>query len=151
MCFKPMTRFDSISVSRQQRIPLTKKVNLSFHFPTVSVIMRLLEKVNLRGERMENVISMNANKQMTGANAQAASARGHQVPLSFLQAGEQAAIVKIRGKEDLQRHLGTMGFVAGASIKVVSQVAGNMIVEVKGTQVALSQQVATHVITSASS
>ena len=85
---------------------------------------------------MENAAAMKAEGRAMGADPQMANATCHQV--------------KVRGKEELQRHLETLGFVPGAQIKAVSQASGNMIVEVKGTQVALSQQVAMKVITSAS-
>lgn len=99
---------------------------------------------------MGNVEALKAKGQTMDGQAQASGAACHQVPLSFLRAGEQACIVKVRGKEELQRHLESMGFVVGAQVKAVSQVSGNMIVEVKGAQIALSQQVALKVITSAS-
>ena len=99
---------------------------------------------------MENAAAMKAEGRAMGADPQMANATCHQVPLSFLRSGEEAQVVKVRGKEELQRHLETLGFVPGAQIKAVSQASGNMIVEVKGAQVALSQQVAMKVITSAS-
>lgn len=71
----------------------------------------------------------------------------HQMPLSFLKSGEQATISKIRGKDDLRHHLENLGFVEGGLVKVVSDISGDLIVEVKGTQVALNRQVASHIIT----
>lgn len=77
------------------------------------------------------------------------SASVQQMPLSFLKEGEQASVVKVRGKEELQHHLENLGFVEGAKIKVVSGVAGDLIVEVKGAQVAIGRQAAAHIITTA--
>lgn len=99
---------------------------------------------------MENAAAVKAKGRAMGVDPQMANASCHQVPLSFLKNGEEAQVIKVRGKEELQRHLETLGFVPGAQIKAVSQASGNMIVEVKGTQVALSQQVAMKIITSAS-
>ena len=62
---------------------------------------------------------------------------------------DSARVVKVRGKGDLQHHLENLGFVEGAEIKVVSGVAGDLIVSVKGAQVAIGRQVASHIITSA--
>lgn len=93
----------------------------------------------------ESVAAMAEGRAM-GAQAQGNDRAWRQVPLPFLKCGQDASIVKIRGKEDLRRHLESMGFVPGASIKAVSEVSGNVIVEVKGTQVALSRQVATHIV-----
>lgn len=71
----------------------------------------------------------------------------HQMPLSFLKAGEEASIAKVRGKGEVHHHLENLGFVEGARVKVVTEQAGNLIVEVKGAQVALNRQVASHIIT----
>lgn len=72
-----------------------------------------------------------------------------QIPLSFLRDGESASIIKIRGKNGLHRHLENLGFVEGAQVKVVSETPGDLIVEIKGSRVALNRQVAAHIITAA--
>ena len=76
--------------------------------------------------------------------ARASSVSVQQMPLSFLKEGESAHVVKVRGRGDLQHHL-----VEGAEVKVVSGVAGDLIVSVKGAQVAIGRQAASHIITSA--
>ena len=93
----------------------------------------------------------NATAAASGA-APAAPASGvsvQQMPLSFLREGEAAKVVKVRGKADLQHHLGNLGFVEGAQIKVVSGIAGDLIVEVKGAQVAIGRDAANHIVTTA--
>ncbi len=72
---------------------------------------------------------------------------GSQLPLSFVGTGSVATVAKVRGKSELQHHLETLGFVEGAEVKVVSEQSGDLIVEVKGSHVALNRQVATHIIT----
>ncbi len=83
----------------------------------------------------------------TRAQAEAAQPQMHQMPLSFLKSGEEAAIAKVRGKGEVHHHLENLGFVEGAKVKVVTEQAGNLIVEVKGSQVALNKQVASRIIT----
>ncbi|MEA5019903.1 MAG: FeoA family protein [Gordonibacter sp.] len=73
----------------------------------------------------------------------------HQMPLSFLKNGEIATIAKVRGKGDLHHHLENLGFVEGACVTVMTEAAGDLIVEVKGTQVALNKQIASRIITNA--
>ena len=70
-----------------------------------------------------------------------------QMPLSFLGSGETATIAKVRGKGDLHHHLENLGFVEGARVEVLSEQCGNLIVQIKGTQVALNQQVASRIVT----
>ena len=61
------------------------------------------------------------------------------LPLAFVGAGNKARIEKVCRSEQMHHHL---GFVEGAFVKVVSETAGNLIVEVKGAQVALDRHVA---------
>lgn len=74
------------------------------------------------------------------------SVRAQQVPLSFLRSGEAARVAKVRGRGELHHHLENLGFVEGAAVRVISEQAGNLIVEVKGSQVALDRQTASKVI-----
>lgn len=102
---------------------------------------------------MDNVAT--AQGAMPGAGGAVSAAQDaprasvQQMPLSFLREGERATIAKLRGRGDLHHHLENLGFVEGAAVTVVSGVAGDLIVEVKGAQVAISRQVASHIITSA--
>lgn len=68
------------------------------------------------------------------------------MPLSFLASGQSARIAKVRGSDDLHHHLENLGFVEGAQVMVVSSNAGNLIVEVKGAQVALDKKVAAKIV-----
>lgn len=70
-----------------------------------------------------------------------------QMPLSFLRAGESALVAKVRDKGDIHHHLENLGFVENAQVKVICQNGGNLIVEVKGAQVALDKGLATKIIT----
>lgn len=50
------------------------------------------------------------------------------------------------GSDDLNRHLENLGFVLGESVTVVSRIAGNVIVNVKGSRVALSSELARNIV-----
>lgn len=91
--------------------------------------------------------AMAAGMQGVGAHGAIPSASAHQMPLTFLNGGETARIAKMRGSGELHHHLETLGFVEGAQVRVVAQVRGDLIVEVKGTQVALNRKVAAQIIT----
>lgn len=64
------------------------------------------------------------------------------MPLAFAGAGVEAAVLSVRGSKESCHHLESLGFVEGARIKVVCEAAGNLIVEVKGSQVALDRRAA---------
>ena len=56
-------------------------------------------------------------------------------------------VAKVRGKGDVHHHLENLGFVEGADVHVVSEQAGNLIVEIKGAHVALDKSIASKIIT----
>lgn len=62
------------------------------------------------------------------------------LPLSMAKVGETSYISKITGKDEVRQHLAEMGFVIGEPVTVVSRVGGNMILNVKGTRIALDQK-----------
>ncbi|MBR0115463.1 MAG: ferrous iron transport protein A, partial [Firmicutes bacterium] len=64
------------------------------------------------------------------------------MPLGYASPGEENIIKKIGGNPELKTHLENMGFVVGGSVKVVSEMAGNLIVVVKETRVAISKEMA---------
>jgi len=69
------------------------------------------------------------------------------MPLAFVGKGDIATVSKLRDKGDLHHHLENLGFVEGARVKVICESAGNLIVEIKGTQVAIDKTVAMRIIT----
>lgn len=64
------------------------------------------------------------------------------MPLTMAKMGTPMNIRKITGKDETQKFLGNLGFVAGESVTIVSEIAGNMILNVKQTRVAISKQLA---------
>lgn len=68
------------------------------------------------------------------------------MPLSFLKIGEMGTITKITGKDEVQKHLGNLGFVVGESVCLISQLGGNVIVEIKGARVAIDKDMAKRIM-----
>ena len=64
------------------------------------------------------------------------------MPLTFAAVGEENTIVKIGGKPEVKKHLENLGFVVGGTVKVVSAMGGNLIVNVKEARVGISQEMA---------
>lgn len=64
------------------------------------------------------------------------------MPLTMARQGENNLIKRIGGKEEIRRFLGTLGFVEGADVMVVSQNGGNVIVNIKESRVAISWEMA---------
>ena len=68
------------------------------------------------------------------------------MPLSMVKKCEANIIKKIGGKEDTKKFLGNIGFVVGAAVTVISEIKGNMIVEVKNSRVAIGKDMANKII-----
>lgn len=68
------------------------------------------------------------------------------MPLSMVKEGEPNTIKKVGGKEETRRFLENLGFVTGSIVTVVSQINGNMIVNVKDTRVAIGKDMANKII-----
>ena len=64
------------------------------------------------------------------------------IPLSFADMGEELVIRRIGGLPELRQHLADLGFVAGGTVTVISRLGGNLIVNVKETRVAISEEMA---------
>ena len=68
------------------------------------------------------------------------------MPLTFATVGEENTIVKIGGKPEVKKHLENLGFVVGGTVKVVSAMGGNLIVNVKDSRVAIGKDMANKIM-----
>lgn len=64
------------------------------------------------------------------------------MPLSLTDVGEENTIKKIGGNPEVKKHLENLGFVVGGTVKVISTLWGNVIVNVKEARVAISEEMA---------
>ena len=68
------------------------------------------------------------------------------MPLTMAPTGEPNVIKKIGGKEETRRFLENLGFVTGGKVTVVSEIGGNMIVNVKDSRVAIGKDMANKIL-----
>lgn len=68
------------------------------------------------------------------------------MPLSMVKEGEPNIIKKVGGKEDTRRFLENLGFVVGSEVMVVSEINGNMIVNIKDSRVAIGKDMANKIM-----
>ena len=71
------------------------------------------------------------------------------IPLLMAGVGAQKVIREIHGKEETKHFLESLGFVAGGNVTVISEIGGNMIVNVKDTRVAISKSMAGKIMVAA--
>lgn len=64
------------------------------------------------------------------------------MPLSLASPNEENTIKKIGGNPEVKKHLESLGFVVGGNVSVISTLNGNVIVKVKDTRVAISDEMA---------
>ena len=68
------------------------------------------------------------------------------IPLTMAKPGEPVVIRKITGKDELRRHLAELGFVVDETVTVVSEMGGNLILQVKDSRIALDRTMANRVM-----
>ena len=67
------------------------------------------------------------------------------VPLVTAKIGDGGKIVRVSGKQDMRKFLCELGFVIGAHVSVVNENSGNMILDVKGSRIAMDRAVASKI------
>lgn len=68
------------------------------------------------------------------------------MPLTMAPSGSANTVKKINGKDETRRFLESLGFVEGGEVTVVSEMGGNLIVNVKDTRIALSKSMAGRIL-----
>ena len=68
------------------------------------------------------------------------------MPLSMAKTGETVTIRKITGKDAVRQHLAELGFVVDSSVTVVNEIAGNLILQVKDSRIALDRAMANRIM-----
>ena len=68
------------------------------------------------------------------------------MPLTMAKTGETVTIRKISGKDEVRQHLAELGFVVDSDVTVVSEIAGNLILQVKGSRIALDKTMANRIM-----
>ena len=68
------------------------------------------------------------------------------MPLTMATAGSQNTVKKITGKDEVRRFLESLGFVEGERVTVVSEMGGNLIVNIKEARIALSKNMARRIL-----
>lgn len=68
------------------------------------------------------------------------------MPLVLANAGEENVIKKIGGNPAVRKHLEDLGFVVGGTVTVITSLSGNVIVNVKESRFAISEEMARKII-----
>lgn len=68
------------------------------------------------------------------------------MPLLLANVGEENIIRKVGGNPEVRTHLENLGFVAGGNVTVITTTAGNLIVNVKDTRIAINREMASKIM-----
>ena len=68
------------------------------------------------------------------------------MPLTMAKTGETVTIRKITGKDEVRQHLAELGFVVDSTVTVVSEIAGNLILQVKDSRIAVDRTMANRIM-----
>ena len=68
------------------------------------------------------------------------------MPLTMAKQGETVTIRKITGKDEVRQHLAELGFVVDETVTVVSELGGNLILQVKDSRIALDRTMANRIM-----
>ncbi|MBS4535076.1 ferrous iron transport protein A [Clostridium sp. D2Q-14] len=68
------------------------------------------------------------------------------MPLTFAEVGKQNLIKKINGKNKTKNFLESLGFIVNEKVTIVSKFQGNLIVNIKGTRVAIDKTMANRIM-----
>ena len=74
------------------------------------------------------------------------SAGDEMMPLTMARVGCRNSIKKIGGREETRLFLSKLGFVPGTYVTIVTEISGNVIVSIKESRVAISREMAAHIL-----
>ena len=68
------------------------------------------------------------------------------MPLTFCTIGQNFIVKRLSGDSAVRQHLNELGFSVGSPVTVISSLGGNVIVKVKESRVAISQEMAQRIM-----
>lgn len=68
------------------------------------------------------------------------------IPLNLADKGVPLIIKRIGGSPDVKKHLATLGFEIGGEVSIMNALGGNVIVKVKESRIAVSDELARRIM-----
>jgi ferrous iron transport protein A len=68
------------------------------------------------------------------------------MPLTMAQAGEDYMVKKVGGLSEIRQFLENLGFVPGSHVSVITEISGNVVVNVRESRVAISKEMANKIM-----
>ncbi len=68
------------------------------------------------------------------------------MPLTMAPVGEHVTIHKITGEDTVRQHLAELGFVVDSDVMIIAEIAGDVIIQVKDSRIALDKSMANRIL-----
>ena len=68
------------------------------------------------------------------------------MPLAFMKPGDSGVVRRVGGSDEVKRFLANLGFVDGSQVTVVSEIHGDLIVNVKDSRIAINKETASRIM-----
>ncbi len=68
------------------------------------------------------------------------------MPLTLAKPGQTVTVRRITGRDEVRKHLAELGLVADTPVTVVSEMAGNLILQIRDSRIALDKSMAIRVM-----
>lgn len=68
------------------------------------------------------------------------------IPLAMSKTGEKQIVKRVGGRPDTKKFLKDLGFVEGASVVVVAETCGDIIVRVRDSRIAINREMANKIL-----
>lgn len=68
------------------------------------------------------------------------------IPLNYAEPGQAQIIKRIGGSPEIKKHLEDLGFTVGGEVSLISTLGGNVIVKVKESRIAVSDELARRIM-----
>ena len=91
----------------------------------------------MKAQRDVNIKNMYDTQELNRRNMEE-----NMMPLVLAQPGQEQIIKKIGGSPEVKKHLEDLGFTVGGGVSIVNSLGGNLIVKIKESRVAVSNELA---------
>ena len=68
------------------------------------------------------------------------------MPLTVTKIGEENSIKKVGGRDETKKFLENLGFIPGSHVTIITKNSGNVIVSIKESRIAISQEMAAKIM-----
>ena len=68
------------------------------------------------------------------------------MPLACMKPGDSGVVRRVGGSDEVKRFLANLGFVDGSQVTVVSEIHGDLIVNVKDSRIAINKEMASRIM-----